>query len=301
MNLPCKLIRQDVPVTSGPDLYELLGVAPDTEIDRLRHVYESHVADAVRSHDLARAAALSRAFDRLPATSRRALYGSTSSTSAASGVATYARRRRDARGDHAPATRVPPRVRRRFPVALLTAVALVIAVGLALKHHLHLPGQRPAAVAPVVGPVPTTSAPVVPPSPTIRVAPPRPLLSPSQRQRLDDWRIRAGLYEANDQPYALPYVPDSGLGSWSDECRVQAEKLEPFRRGLVNAPDAQLAAAAKRYDRAARWRLRACIRNHPVALHHADGALDVAASAVNTRYARLLGLDPSSPFTRHVL
>jgi hypothetical protein len=56
------------------DLYGLLGLPHDTDIAHLRYVYEQHVADAVRSHNTARALQLSRAFDALSGDVRRAMY-----------------------------------------------------------------------------------------------------------------------------------------------------------------------------------------------------------------------------------
>lgn len=113
-------------------------------------------------------------------------------------------------------------------------------------------------------------------------------------QALDDWRIRAGLYAANDEPAALRYVPDAGLGSWSDACRKQRSALAPYRDGLLRAPDKQLAAAARTFDVATTRLLRACIKNDPVAVHHARDARSHAADAINVRYNTMIGTDPQS-------
>jgi hypothetical protein len=132
-------------------------------------------------------------------------------------------------------------------------------------------------------------------------SPPSSTMSGGQRQTLDDWRIRAGLYEANDQPSGLAYVPDAGLGYLSNQCRGQLETLTAYRPGLLKAPDGQLAAAANSFDVAVKDLLLACERNDAVSLHHARGAIGVAISAVNVRYARLLGQDPSAYNSTKVL
>lgn len=130
-----------------------------------------------------------------------------------------------------------------------------------------------------------STSPAVPPSST---------LTPKQLLALDDWRIRAGLYRDNAKPSVLAYVPDSALGSYSDECGTQEEKLTAYRGALVRAPDRQLASAARRFAIATHDYLEACRKNHPVALHHAEAAMTAAASDVNVRYNRLIGLDPTS-------
>jgi hypothetical protein len=132
-------------------------------------------------------------------------------------------------------------------------------------------------------------------------SPPSSTLSAGQRQTLDDWRIRAGLYEANDQPSGLAYVSDAMIGYLSSQCKGQLEALTAYRPGLLRAPDPQLAAAANSFDIAVKGLLLACERNDAVALHHARGAIGVAISAVNVRYARLLGQDPSAYNSTKVL
>jgi hypothetical protein len=47
--------------------------------------------------------------------------------------------------------------------------------------------------------------------------------------------------------------------------------------------------------------LRACVSNRPVALHHAQGAMTVAASDINTRYNRLIGQDPAAYNAKHLV
>lgn len=132
-------------------------------------------------------------------------------------------------------------------------------------------------------------------------APPDPPLSAAQARRLDDWRIRAGLYAAHDEPSGLAYVADASLSYEGPACRIQLEQLAPFRRGLLRAPDHQLASTARRFDRATHDLLHACIANKPVALHHAEGAMTVAASEINARYNRLVGIDPSAYNATRVL
>jgi hypothetical protein len=128
-----------------------------------------------------------------------------------------------------------------------------------------------------------------------------PKLSPAQAQQLDDWRIRAGLYAANDKPSTLPYVADANLASEVQQCRTQRSRLAALRDGLLKAPDRQLAASARRFDTATHDLLRACIANDPVALHHAEGAMTAAASDANARYNRLVGIDPAAYNATRVL
>jgi hypothetical protein len=126
-------------------------------------------------------------------------------------------------------------------------------------------------------------------------------LTPSRLRALSDWRIRAQLYRDNARPAALRYAPDSALDHYANECRNQEQLLEPFRRGLVNAPDPQLAIAAKRFDTATHQYLEACRANQAVALHQADGAMKVAAAEVNLRYDRLVGKDPAGTDAQPIL
>jgi hypothetical protein len=199
--------------------------------------------------------------------------------------------------------RQAPRPRRRQPrrapttrasasKLIATLAALVGLVVLAPKLATAL-GNGAAAV---INHAMTTSPGRTPPAPQ-----PSTTLTPTQLRALDDWRIRAGLYAANDKPAALAYVPDSGLGNWSADCRRQEQKLAAYRPGLLHAPERELAASAKRFDIATRQYLAACRADRPVALHHAEGAMGAAASEVNLRYARLTGQDPTSPLTKRVL
>ena len=146
-----------------------------------------------------------------------------------------------------------------------------------------LSGSASTAAKAADGTTPTSVSPA--PTPTLAVA---------TKQRLEDWRLHAGLYESNYQPAALPYVPDGGLGSWSQACRTSMRSLRAYRPGLMNAPDHQLSVAAAAYDAGAREVLRACISNEPVALHQARATMTVAAQRANARYDRLLGIDPTS-------
>jgi hypothetical protein len=126
-------------------------------------------------------------------------------------------------------------------------------------------------------------------------------LSAPQARALDDWRIRAGLYAANNRPAVLSYTGDANLAYAADACKTQQAKLVAFRHGLLNAPDPKLVALSKRYDRVTQRLLHACMTNKPVALHHAQGAMTVTAAEINSRYARLLGQDPESPYFKGVL
>lgn len=119
-------------------------------------------------------------------------------------------------------------------------------------------------------------------------------LSPTRLQELADWRVRAQLYRDNVRPPALRTAPDSALGRYAGECRDQVPLLAPLRRGLLDAPDPQLAAAARSFDRAAREYLAACGANRVGDLHEAEGAMKVAAAEVNLRYNRLQGKDPTA-------
>lgn len=122
----------------------------------------------------------------------------------------------------------------------------------------------------------------------------RSTLSPAEKQALDDWTVRAGLYRDNAKPTVLAYVPDSRLGAYSAECRTQETKVAAFRAGLLNAPDAQLVADAKAYDAAIHQYLEACGKNEAVEFHQASAAITVAAQNVNIRYNRLIGRDPAA-------
>ena len=188
-------------------------------------------------------------------------------------------------------TRAParsrPTTRRRLPRVLVIAVLAVIALSLGPRLIAGITGGITRAAA-NIGPVSS--------SPTTAAA-----IDTATQRGLDDWRIKAGLYRAHSQPTTLPYMPDASLGAESSACRAQRAELAPFRRALLAAPDATLRTDARRYDRAVLDRLRACAANHPVALHHATSRMELAASDVNARYNRLLGVDPTSYAATRVL
>lgn len=56
------------------ELYRLLGLGEDVDVDRLRRVYEEHMGAAARSHDHTRALQLSSALDNAPPAVRSAMY-----------------------------------------------------------------------------------------------------------------------------------------------------------------------------------------------------------------------------------
>jgi hypothetical protein len=56
------------------DLYRMLGLPREASVDRVRQAYEAAVAAATRNENWRLAADLSRAFDRLPASRRSAVY-----------------------------------------------------------------------------------------------------------------------------------------------------------------------------------------------------------------------------------
>lgn len=140
----------------------------------------------------------------------------------------------------------------------------------------------------------TNAANVATPAPTST-------LSATQKQALDDWTIRAGLYRDNAKPAVLTYVPDSGLGAYSAVCKTQEMKVGVYRKGLLNAPDTQLVVDTKQYDVAIHQYLEACRKNEPVEFHHAAAAITVAAQNVNIRYNRLIGRDPAAYNAAHIL
>lgn len=118
--------------------------------------------------------------------------------------------------------------------------------------------------------------------------------SAAQARKLDDWRIRAGLFDTHHAPSELPYVSDARIddGAYSARCRNALLELKPYARGLLKAPTRQLRKDAKRLHRANLAYLHACVRGRAVAWHHAGAAYEVAATDVNTDYARALGLEP---------
>ena len=118
--------------------------------------------------------------------------------------------------------------------------------------------------------------------------------SAAQARKLDDWRIRAGLFDAHHAPSELPYVSDARIddGAYSARCRGALLELKPYAGGLLKAPTQPLRSDAKRVHRASLAYLRACIKGRAVAWHHAGAAYDVATTDANTDYARALGLEP---------
>lgn len=121
-------------ITVGTQLiFDLLGLRPDTDVARLRSVYEGAVSAATARGDWTRATQLSRAFDQLPDEVR---------------VAVYPGRDRDApRWESAPrnvrrgrgTSRLSPtgQARRIYAIVLVGVWAIVclIAVGTWLVHH----------------------------------------------------------------------------------------------------------------------------------------------------------------------
>jgi hypothetical protein len=116
----------------------MLGLPPGTAVDRLRYAYEQHMADAVRSHDHARALSLSRAFDALGATDRSAIYSR------------VGRPGQDSSPAHSrstpsiPARKVEPVLRMRFLVAVVAAPAALILIGSLIVNH-----AQPTPIAPM--------------------------------------------------------------------------------------------------------------------------------------------------------
>src|SRR5438067_2405460 len=72
------------PILPRPNMYVMLDLASDISADRLRYVYEQHVADAARSQDHRRLLRLSQAFDALPRSVRHAMYPKASTGPASS-------------------------------------------------------------------------------------------------------------------------------------------------------------------------------------------------------------------------
>ena len=115
-------------------------------------------------------------------------------------------------------------------------------------------------------------------------------------RRLDDWRIRAGLYDAHHAPALLDYVSDANIddGAYADQCRAALQELRAHIPGLLRAPTERLRQDAARVHRANRSYLRACVKGRAVAWHHAKGAFDAAAGQANADYARAVGTDPTA-------
>lgn len=150
-----------MPVPPERDLYSLLDLPPDTPVARVRYVYEQHMSAAVRSHDNARALALSRAFDRLPATDRRAAYSTIGRSAGGPPIAPT--RRAAAKAHRTP--RRAPLVRKRFLVAVVAAAALTFAGSLILNHsHTDEPPTTQRFVPTSVEPAAPPALPVMPPA-----------------------------------------------------------------------------------------------------------------------------------------
>lgn len=184
-----------------------------------------------------------------------------------------------------------PRATRRRPKGAISKpvrIAAVVLLGIALLAVL------PKMITTTLGHVASSL------TKSSTTAPP-PHLTAAQSQALDDWRIRAGLYAANDQPSGLKYVADAQLGTAAADCRAQVTRLEPMRHAFLSAPDRTLAVWATRFDVAVHQLLAACRSNDAVAFHHAQGAMTAAASEVNVRYNRIIGQDPSSIYAKRIL
>jgi hypothetical protein len=124
--------------------------------------------------------------------------------------------------------------------------------------------------------------------------------SARQLRKLDDWRIRAGLYGDHHAPFGLEYMPDKAIADLeiASNCASTLIELKPYSRSLLKAPTRELRALAKRVDKAALTYLRSCAGGKVVRLHHAKASLDQAMAEVNLEYARSLGLDPEAYDTR---
>lgn len=140
------------------ELHRLLGVGDDTDVDRLRRVYEEQMAAAARSHDHTRALALSSALDELPTGLRSALYPRMTTRTAPyeSMVATRSpiTRRRTSRSLRSPRSSGPARGSRGAGRVLLTLVGVIaIVLGIAYwqqhRNNSYSPG---AHLQPLPGP-----------------------------------------------------------------------------------------------------------------------------------------------------
>ena len=122
-----------------PTLYAMLGLPPDAEVARLRYVYEQAVSAAAHRGDRTRALALSRAFDALPAGTRRAVYPTASGSAVTAAPAAAPARRHS--------ERVPRhrrlRTRRVLAWVVLVPVCVAVGLGVVLRLHLALPTGDP--------------------------------------------------------------------------------------------------------------------------------------------------------------
>ena len=102
-------------------------------------------------------------------------------------------------------------------------------------------------------------------------------VSVGRRWKLEDWKIRAGLYDAHHAPAVLEYVGDAAVdaGQYSSQCRDALNELKPYSGGLLKAPTSRLRKDARRVHRVGVTYLRACVHGRAVAWHHARAAWDV--------------------------
>lgn len=130
------------------DLHRLLGVSDDTDVDRLRRVYEEQMSAAARSHDHTHALALSSALDDLPAGLRSALYPrmTTRTVTSEPVVATRSRVARPRRSTTLRAGRSPGSSRGAgrvlLTVAGVSAIVLAIAYWQQHRDNSFSPGPR---------------------------------------------------------------------------------------------------------------------------------------------------------------
>jgi hypothetical protein len=117
-----------------------------------------------------------------------------------------------------------------------------------------------------------------------------------QLRKLEDWKVRAGLYRAHHAPAVLDYVGDAAIDAhqYSAQCRDALNELQPYTRGLLKAPTPQLRRDALRVHRAGVAYLRACVRGRAVAWHHGGAAWEVATTQANIDYARAMGANPTA-------
>jgi hypothetical protein len=121
-------------------------------------------------------------------------------------------------------------------------------------------------------------------------------LSRMQKRKLEDWKIRAGLYGAKHAPSVLKYVDDAAIDdhTYAGQCRSARQELDGYTRGLLRAPTAELRRDARRIHRANLRYLRSCEKGRAVAWHHAAGAYQAATTEANADYARAAGADPTA-------
>jgi predicted small lipoprotein YifL len=131
--------------------------------------------------------------------------------------------------------------------------------------------------------------------PSAADASPSTTLSPSQQRKLEDWKIRAGLYHANRAPGSLHYAMDANIDdrTYAGQCRAARQELRGYTRGLLKAPTQELRKDALRIHRENLRYLRSCENGRAVAWHHATGAYEAATAEANADYARAIGADPS--------